>query len=130
MLLNRHTITGKKGETVCYTMPNFRYDDNDNKLKWDAFMFYTPAGIQSDDQGTYFDVPGDEYLIERDDTLNKSLLIKVTLSGTEVIEILEGAQMEEIVIGLEGDIVCTGFIPVDPEVEIVIDYKEVTDGSS
>lgn len=129
MIFNKHTITGKKGETVCYTMPNFRYDSEDNKLKWDAFRFYTPLGQLSDEEGNmYFDVSSDEVLIERDDTLNKTNLIKVTNEGVEVIEILEGAQMEEIIIGLEGDIVCTGFIPVDTAEEITIDYKEVVNG--
>ena len=49
MILNRHTIKGKKGETVCYALPNFRFDSSDNKLKWDAFRFYTPEGNQTDD---------------------------------------------------------------------------------
>jgi hypothetical protein len=130
MILNKHTIKGKKGETVCYTLPNFRFDSSDNKLKWDAFRFYTPEGNQTDDQGfKYFDVPGDEVLIERDDTLNKELLIIVTKDqGTEVVEILEGAETEAITIGLEGDIAASGFIPADPGEEISINYKEVTDG--
>ncbi|NIM11528.1 MAG: hypothetical protein GTO45_16530 [Candidatus Aminicenantes bacterium] len=130
MILNRHTIKGKKGETVCYTLPNFRFDSSDNKLKWDAFRFYTPEGNQTDDDGfKYFDVPGDEALIERDDTLNKELMIIVTKDqGTEVVEILEGAETEAIVIGLEGDIVAAGFIPADAAEEITIDYKEVTNG--
>jgi len=126
MTLNKHTIEGKKGETVFYTMPNFRYEDN--KLKWDAFRFYTPEGNQTDDEGfKYFDVPGDETLIGRDDTLNKELMIIVTKDqGTEIVEILEGAEMEEITIGLEGDIVCTGYIPAAVGEEITINYKEVT----
>jgi hypothetical protein len=130
MILNKHTIKGKKGETVCYTLPNFRFDSSDNKLKWDAFRFYTPEGNQTDDDGfKYFDVPGDDALIERDDTLNKELMIIVTKDeGTEVVEILEGAETEPITIGLEGDIVAAGFISADAAEEITIDYKEVTNG--
>ncbi len=130
MQLNKQTIHGKKGATVCYTLPNFRLDSSDNKLKWNAFRFYTPEGNQTDDEGfRFFDVPGDEVLIERDDTLNKEFMIIVTKDqGTEVVEILEGAETEAIVIGLEGDIVAAGFIPADPAGEINIDYKEVTNG--
>jgi hypothetical protein len=130
MQLTKHTIHGKKGTTVCYTLPNFRFDSSDNKLKWDAFRFYTPEGDRADDEGfKYFHVSGDEYLIERDDTLNKEFMIIVTKDeGTEVVEILEGAETEAIVIGLEGDIVAAGFIPADAAKEITIDYKEVTDG--
>lgn len=130
MQLNKHTIQGKKGATVCYTLTNFRFDSSDNKLKWDAFRFYTPEGNQTDDEGfKYFDVPADEYLIERDDTLDKEFMIIADKEeGIEIVEILEGAETEAIIIGLEGDIMAAGFIPADPAAEINIDYKEVTNG--
>jgi hypothetical protein len=128
-MANKHIIKGKKGETVCYTLTNFRFDNNDNKLKWDSFKFYTPAAVQIDEQGfAYFDVPGDEISIERDPELNKKLIIKITISsGTEAIEILEGAESEPISIGKEGDIVASGFIPADTTKEITIDFQEVID---
>jgi hypothetical protein len=131
MTINKKIIKGKKGETVCYTLLNFRFDSSDNKLKWDAFRFYTPVGNQTDDNGfKYFDVPGDGALIERDDTLNKEFMLIVTKDqGAEVVEILEGAETEAIVIGLEGDIVAAGLIPADVAEEITIDYKEVTDAT-
>ncbi|NIR04220.1 MAG: hypothetical protein GTN82_02205 [Candidatus Aminicenantes bacterium] len=130
MIINKQITREKKGKTVCYTLSNFRYDDSDSKLKWDAFKFYTPVGNQVDDQGFhYFDVLGDEVLIERDDTLNKGIEIKVISNeGVEVIEIYEGAETEAIIIGLEGDIIVSGSIPADLQAEIIIDYKEVTHG--
>ncbi|MCP5053369.1 MAG: hypothetical protein GY940_39760, partial [bacterium] len=51
MILNKNTVQGKKGETVCYTMPGFQFDDSDNNLKWDAFRFYTPEGDITDEEG-------------------------------------------------------------------------------
>jgi hypothetical protein len=130
MILNKHTIRGKKGSTVCYTIPNFHFDINDNHLKWDDFRFYTPLGESMDEEGfRYFDVPADEVLIERDDTLTKDLIIIATQEeGVEVIETLEGAEGEVITIGLEGDIIVSGTIPASEEEEITIDYKEVTNG--
>jgi hypothetical protein len=130
MVLTKNTVKGKKGKTVSYTLPNLRFDITDNKLKWDAFRFHTPEGNQTNNEGfKYFDVPADEVLIERDDTLNKQLIIKITRdSGTEAIEILEGAEIEAIIIGLEGDVVAAGFIPANLEEEIIINYKEVTNG--
>lgn len=128
MILNKHTIKGKRGKTVCYFLPNFRYDIND-KLKWDSFRFYTPEGDQTDDEGfKYFDVPGEEILLQRDVNLNKILMIIITKNeGTEILEIYEGAEMELLSVGLEGDIVVSGFIPSDPQQEISINYKEVID---
>ncbi|MCP5046721.1 MAG: hypothetical protein GY940_06090, partial [bacterium] len=118
------------GETVCYTMTGFQFDDSDNNLKWDAFRFYTPEGDITDEEGhRYFDVPADEIPIERDDTLNKHMMIIVTKNdGAEVVEVMEGAEFEGVSIGLEGDIVANGFIPAAPGEEIVFNYMEVTNG--
>jgi hypothetical protein len=130
MILNKHTIRGKKGSTVCYSLPNFHFDSNDNHLKWDDFRFYTPVGESMDEEGfRYFDVPADEVLVERDDMLAKDLMIIATQDeGVEVIETLEGAEGEVITIGLEGDVIISGTIPAVDEEEVVIDYKEVTNG--
>lgn len=130
MILNKHVIRGKKGKTVCYSLPGFRFDTSDNKLKWEAFRFYTPLGESIDDNGyNYFDVPADEALIEREYDLNKEMDILVTKdNGVEILEILAGAEMEGINIGLEGDIVASGYIPSSTHQEIVFDYKEVIDG--
>jgi hypothetical protein len=130
MLLSKHIIQGKKGHTVCYTLENFRFDSSDNMLKWDAFRFYTPLGGSIDGEGfNYFDVPAEAIPIERDDTLNKDLLIIATNdNGVDVVETLEGANGEDFSIGLEGDVIVSGFIPAAVEEEIVIDYKEVTNG--
>jgi hypothetical protein len=130
MILNKHTIHGEKGKTVCYSMPDFRFDASDNKLKWGAFRFYTPEGGSVDEEGfAYFDVPAEEILIQRDESLDKEIIITTTRdNGAEAVEILEGAEIEPIIVGIEGDFVATGFIPASPHQEIVIDYKEVTDG--
>jgi hypothetical protein len=130
MQLNEHIIRGKKGKTVCYKLENLRFGPNDNKLKWDAFRFYTPEGEQTDEEGfTYFDVPDDEFLILRDELLNKEFVILVSKDeGVEFVEVIEDADMESFSIGLEGDIVASGFIPTNPDEEIVIDYKEVSYG--
>lgn len=130
MQLNKHTVQGKKGKTVCYTLTNFRFDPGENKLKWDAFRFYTPEGGQTDEEGfAYFDVPADEIPILRDDSLNKEFMILVTKDeGVEFLEVLEDAEIQGFSIGLEGDIAATGFIPTNPGEEIVIDYKEVSHG--
>lgn len=130
MFLEKKTIKGEKGKTVCYSIQNLRFDSSDNRIKWDTFRFYTPEGNEIDSQGfNYFDVPADEVLIERDDTLNKYIMIIVTKdTGTELLEIYEDAEMEAVTIGLEGDIIVYGFIPADTATEITISYKEVTNG--
>jgi len=130
MQLIKHTIHGKKGSTVCYSISNFRFDSSDETIKWDAFRFYTPKGDKTDEQGfLYFDVPSDEVSITRDDDLNKMLVVLVTVgNGVEAIETFEDDEGEPITIGLEGDIIISSFIPVSPLQEIIIDYKEVTNG--
>lgn len=125
MNIKKTTIKGEKEKTVCYQLNNFRFENG--SICWDAFKFYTPLGTQSDGNN-YFDVPAISELIERDD-INKEVLIKVTQSeGIEIIEILEGATPPSISIGLEGDIVCTVYVPTDTQESIEIQHKEVTDG--
>jgi len=130
MNLQKLSIKGEKGQTVCYTINNFRFDPAENKLKWDAFRFFTPEGPQIDEEGVkYFYVAADEVALERDNLLNKVILVKATRdNGTEVLEILEGAEMETVTIGLEGDIIISAFIPANTRQEIAVNYKEVTNG--
>jgi hypothetical protein len=130
MKMEKMMIKGKKGHTVCYSLPNFRFDSETNQLKWDAFSFYTPLGELLDEDGfRYFNVPAEELLIQRDDNLDKELVVMITKeNGIEAVEILQGAIPDSINIGIEGDIVLSGFIPADTNEEIVFHYKEVTDG--
>ena len=129
--LEKSTIIGKKGITVVYSINNFRFDSQDNKLKWDAFKFYTPEGNLEEDSFKYFDVSAEEYLIERHASLNKQLLIKVTVAdGIEAIEIEEGVNSPMIEIGLEGDIIIFADIPTDTAKDITVNYKEVLDGNN
>jgi len=125
MIITPKTVKGTKGETVCYTIPNFRFNEGTSTLAWDSFTFYTPAGSLVDSAGyKYFVVEGAEVLIERDSSLNKILLIIVRNTGIEAIECFEGTSTT-INVGLEGDIICTGIIPYDPSLEIQVEYKEV-----
>jgi hypothetical protein len=127
-MMNKHTIRGKKGDTICYTCSNLRLDDG--KIKWDAFRFYTPVGTLIDDDGyKYYDVPADEVPIQRDPMLKIELIIVVTQnSGVEAYEVPVGAEGGIGPIGLEGDIIVTAVIPSAPDEEIICDYKEVTNG--
>ncbi len=133
--LEKQIIIGKKGLTVVYSMANFRFDTSDNKLKWDQFRFYTPEGDSTETVDSieykFFTVSAEEYLLERHASLNKILMISTAVgSPTKAIEIEDGAAGEQIVLGLEGDIIISGHIPTDPTVDIEIKYKEVTDGDS
>lgn len=126
MSINKLSIEGTKGVTVCYSIPNITFTNN--HLTWDTFKFYTPLGTQSDTEGNnYFDVLALDELINRDDTLNKDVYVIVTASGIEIIEILEGEQYS-MSIGMEGDWVCRLIVPSDTGQEILVEYKEVTDG--
>jgi len=126
--MKKIAIIGEKGKTVCYTINNFRYENE--SICWESFNFYTPLGVSIDTEGhAYFEVPAISEIIQRDETLNKEVLIKVTQAeGIEIIEILEGAAPLKIAIGLEGDIVCMAYVPADLLEDIQISYKEVTNG--
>jgi hypothetical protein len=130
MILKRVTIHGRKGETVCYSLPNFRYDGIDKKIKWDAFRFYTPLGQIADNEGfRFFNVIGKQILMQRDKSFNKELFVKITQErGIEVFEVPEGTETNSFATGLEGDIVVTAFIPTNPIDEITVEYKDVIDG--
>jgi len=130
VIFNRHVITGKKGRTICYKIAGFRYDKQDECIKWDDFRFYTPEGDQVDSDGfEYFDVPADEILIQRDPDLDKELLVIITRHrGVDAVEVLAGAEMDPLIIGLDGDIVANCFIPASTTQELVLDYKEIPNG--
>lgn len=125
MIIEKTTITGKKGKTVIYSP---KFEVNEETLSWEGFRFYTPVGTAVDTAGFhYFDAPAGEIVLERE-KLSKTLLIIVTQeTGVQAIEIYAGAeaQMDPITIGLEGDIVATGHIPTDPNEEISIQFKKV-----
>ncbi len=124
--LRKHTVHSQKGKGVVYTLTNIRFDQKDNKLKWDAFRFYTPPGNLTDDDGyKYFEVGAEEYLLERG-LKNKRLIIKVDMyNGLNAIECDSDAERDGIIMGLEGDIIIRGFIPADAGRDITIDYMEV-----
>lgn len=127
-MISKTIIIGKKGKTVIYSPQLQVYE---NTLSWEGFRFYTPVGGAVDTAGFhYFDAPAGEILLEREE-LSKTLLLIITQErGVEALEIYQGAEaeMDSIVIGLEGDIVATGYIPADPNVEISISFKEVLNG--
>jgi hypothetical protein len=125
MIIQMKTVQGKKGETVCYSIPNFAYNEASSSLSWDTFRFYTPEGILDEGGYKYFEVEEDEVLVERDMSLNKALFVIAKSTGVEAIEIYEGTSAN-ISMGLEGDIIITGYIPADTGVEIQVEYKEVT----
>lgn len=128
MIFEKVSIKGKKGQTLIYTLNNVRFDEVDQKLKWDNTRIYTPLGDLDDNGLKFFDIQADEVLIERDDVLTKEIRIFMTITKVEAIEIYEGADMESTDLGLEGDLVIFGTIPAGTE-EIRINYKEVYDDS-
>lgn len=130
MKLVKHEIKGSLGQGVVYQLNGLCSNQESNNLQWNSFRFYTPQGKQTDQHGFhYFDVPADSIPVERDDTLDKILIIMVTQDkGIEVLEIFAGAEMETTTIGLEGDIIATVSIPANEEQEIMVNYKEVIHG--
>ena len=130
MIVKKQIIRGRMGRTVCYSMPNFRFDRSDNKIKWDAFRFYTPLGNIADSEGTrFFNVMGGAIPVHRDRWVNKQLFVKITRNrGIETFQVPGYAKINSRAATLEGDIVVTIFIPTDPGEEITVLYKEVTDG--
>lgn len=121
----KHTITGKKGKTVCYTIANI--DFTANTLTWDPFIFYTPHGDLTDAQGNkYFNVPPDSITLQREE-LDKRFYLKISVTAEpELIVIYQDEKpAQPLVVGLEGDICVYGHIPTDPLQEIQIHYKEV-----
>ena len=80
--LAKHIIQGNKGKTVYYSIEDFRYvyNETDLKIKWDAFLFYTPLGTETDESNLkYIGVPADEIEIQRDPVLDKDFLITITV---------------------------------------------------
>lgn len=130
MKLNKHLIQGEKGKTVCYTVPDLTFDESRHTIQWGAFRFYTPEGNLEDNEGfRFFNVPADSVSVVRDEDLDKNLLIMATReNGVAALELYAGADHDPIILGLEGDIFISAHIPALREAEIVIDYKEVTNG--
>jgi len=124
--LNKRTVKNVIGKGIVYSFKNFHADENDNKIKWDNFKFYTPLGNLTNANGRrYFEVEAEEYVIERG-TISKRFIIKVDKeNGLEAIEWDIDSTREGIRMGLEGDIIVRGFIPSDPTQEITIVYMEV-----
>jgi len=131
MSVNNSMIKGKKGCGVVYKVENFAFDEDNETISFDAYRFYTPIAELEDSEGfKYFDVDEDLIPLERDDTFNTYfyLIVRTTGNGvTEYFPVLEPADFD-IRLGIEGDIVCLGFIPTDPNEAISITLKEVTNG--
>lgn len=127
MNITKTTIKGIKGKTIIYS-PQFQ--GNGNILTWNGFRFYTPVGTSADIEGKYFEVPAGQVTIEREEITKTQLIIVRQNQDVEVLEIYQGAEadMEPVIIGLEGDIICVGRIPADPVEEITIQFKEVING--
>lgn len=127
VLKNTIIIKGKKGVTICYEINNIRIESG--VLKWDSFPFYTPIGDQTDENGDkFFVVPAKEYVIpNRDSEVDIEFNIKVTKDGgVEPSAYFVGAAIQPIILGLEGDVIVTGYIPANTSIEIEITPKEVT----
>lgn len=120
-------VIGEKGKTIIYSIPNVRIVDD--SLMWDSFRFYTPVGTLVDSEGYhYFDVLGDELLIERDEALDREIVVFVTQqNGIEAAGFYEGELPSIPSFDSDGDIIINIFIPCNPENEIKIEVKEVID---
>lgn len=130
MKVNKLNICGKRGETVCYSIKDFNVDESAVSVSWNEFKFYTPAGEKKDSEGfDYFEVPSGNLSIQRDEKLDKIYLVIAEQGNSRALEILEGATMDPINMGLEGDIITVVSVPSDASQEISVDYKEVTDGN-
>jgi hypothetical protein len=128
MQFKKQTIRGKKGKNICYTIANFRYNETEKKISWDAWRFYSAKSVQKDDEGFgYIDVPAAEIDVTPDALLDKDLIVVVSTEGVNVYITLEGETGPGITItDASGDIVISGTIPstLSGE-EPVIYYKEV-----
>lgn len=122
--MNLHTIKGKMGKTVIYSIPDFLYAGN--TLSWSAFRFYTPQGDKEDDKGKYFDVPSISEEITGDPELDLIVSVKVSVSGIEIVESLSD-NPSDMTVGIEGDIVATLVLPASGTPEV--SYKEVLNES-
>ncbi len=136
-MYNKINIAGKKGKTVCYTIQNLLITEGTTSIniKWDPWRFYTPAGnlTEAGTDNKYFEVQALDETLTRE-TLDKEIVIAIkldTASGESNIYVIEKYLVEQgdlpiKIEGLEGDFVLWGTIPADPEQEIQIEYKEVT----
>jgi hypothetical protein len=131
-MLNKITINGKKGITVCYQINNFRYDSATSTIAWDLFRFYSPRATETDDEGfNYLTIEAVEIDVTPETNLNKSILIKISMTDTDAVQVYityEGeAEPDVKATGSDADIVITGTIPsLNSGESLEIDYKEVT----
>ncbi len=127
MKLNKHTIKTMKGKGICYRLSDFRFDAADNKVKWEAFRFYTPIGpIANGDGRRFFNVMGGQVPLTRDKEKDKRIVVKISLSrGTQYFEFYGEEKNDVAQHGLGGDVAVICYIPADPRQEITTDYKEV-----
>ena len=121
MIINKHIIKGVKGVTVIY---NFDVIENTDNVVMRNLHFESPIGM--------LDIKEDIIINLIREEIDKIINVKVFVDSreypVEIEEIYEGAEKEEVeVIGLEGDIVLSIYIPADETQEIIIDYKEVID---
>lgn len=88
MNTQKQSSIGKKGSTIVYTVENFRYDANEEKIKWDAFRVYAPGASLADEQGNqYYNIPAGEVSVTRDPELDLEIVIKLTPEGVENFEV-------------------------------------------
>lgn len=118
MIINKHTLIGKQGETVIYS---FDVIENGNQIIIRNLNFNSPVGELIGDEDIIIDLVREE--------VDKHLQVEVYVDDREddiiVKEIYITAEVEPVIIGLEGDIILTGYIPSDTNQEITINYKEV-----
>jgi hypothetical protein len=124
MIITTRTIRGAKDKTVCYTIP---WVQTETAIAWPEWRLYTPEGpeVELETGLRYIHVEAGSVELARDAELDKDCLLLVTAAGVELVEILEGAQVDPIAGGLEGDIVATATIPADTAAPITVTIKEV-----
>lgn len=124
MIITTRTIRGAKGKTVAYSIP---WTQTETAIAWPEWRLYTPEGpeVEPETGHRYIPVDAGSVGFSRDAELDKDCLLLVTAAGVELVEILEGAQVDPISVGLEGDIVATATIPADTTAPVVVTIKEV-----
>jgi len=121
MIINKHTIKGVKGQTVIYS---FNVIENNGNIVIKNLHFESPIGFLDIDEDFVIDLTREEI----DKIINVKVFVDNREYPIEIEEIYIGAERDEVeVIGLEGDIVLSIYIPADETQEIIIDYKEVID---
>ena len=123
---------GTKGKHVIFS-PNITFDETTGILTIPTFRLYTPIeGLPQDENGhTYYQVPPDTVLIQRNAKYNREIYIFAEV-GKEIqvypVFLHKKAGRLTKSVGLEGCLIAKVIIPKDPQVDIIIDYWEITDG--